>query len=73
MTGSKGETGYYGFYAEHNPSSSINVSESQIKFSENNYSESEVLCSVVNSQAKSFEPQCPQLNVYEGGKIIYEY
>ena len=62
--------GYYGFYADHNPSKSISLFDSQNKFSGDKCMESENLCSVDSGQVKSAESHCSKLVVYEESKLV---
>ena len=63
------EPGYYDFYADHDPSKSISLFDSQSKFSGDKYMQSENLCSVDSGKVKSDESHCPKLAVYEESKI----
>ena len=70
LEGCRKEPGYYGFYADHDPSNSISLSDSQNKFSEDKCMQSENLCSVDNGQVKSAESHYSKLAVYEKGKLV---
>ena len=67
--GSRGDQEYYGFYADHNPSKSISLFDSQSKFSGGEYMQSENLCSVDSGQVKSAESHYSKLVVYKESKI----
>ena len=71
LEGIKDVPGYYGFYADHDPSKSISLIDSQSKFSGDQYMKSEKLCSVDSGQVKSAESHFSKLAVYEESKLVY--
>ena len=71
LEGSRGEKGYYGFPVDHDPSNSVDIFDSQSKFSGDKYMQSENLCSVDSGQVKSDESHCSKLVVYEESKLVY--
>ena len=66
--GLKDIPGYYGFYTEHQPSNSAELTNSKSKFTRETL-EIEPLCSIEDDEAKSIESYYPKLIEYEESKI----
>ena len=65
-----GDSEYYGPPANHFPSNSVDLFDSQSKFSGDKYLQSENLFSVDSGQVKSAESYCSKLAVYEESKLV---